>query len=258
MSSARRMSRSSSSSRANWNTPERLAKAANASSPLVPGAAPSPPADGRSAKHAHDAAQGASGTVHASDATDPHDTIGPNRHKPPRVHHERPRGQEKFAQPELKNLPENEKQEALEACKLARLELLRFVAAAPPRQNLRSCFTLLIVVLLRPFLMPFVGGCMEGWLPISEFMQVLRPAPITLALRALVLNPRPRPKKPSPQAPVLALALALALALSEAPTAGAARAGRHREGVGHARDLPLRRGPERQADRSLGSGSGLG
>ena len=208
MSSARRMSRSSSSSRANWNTPERLAKAANASSPLVPGATPSPPADGRSAKHAHhDVAQGASGTVHASDATDPHDTLGPNRHKPPRGHHERPHGQEKIAQLEMKNLPENEKQEALEACKLARLELLRFVAAAPPPQNLRSCFTLLIVVLLRPFLMPFVGGCMEGWLPISEFMQVLRPArspspsaPSSSTLALALRSPRPKPQSsPSPE-----------------------------------------------------------
>ena len=203
MSSERRMRRSSSSSRANWNTPERLAKAANAPNPLVPGATPSPPGHGRSAKRAHDAAQGASGTVHASDdATDAHDTLGPNGHTSPRAHPERPHGQEKFAQLEMKDLPENEKQEALEACKLARLELLRFVAAPPPPQNLRSCFTLLIVVLLRPFLTPFVGGCMEGWLPVSEFMQVLRPTrragPITLALRALVPNPRPRPENPSP------------------------------------------------------------
>lgn len=174
MSSERRLRRSSSSSRANWNTPERLAKAANAPSPFVPGATPSPPGHGRDANHAHDAAQGASGTVHASDATDPHGTLGPNRHKPPSVHHERPYGQEKIAKLEMKDLPENEKQEALEACKLARLELLRFVSAEPPPQNLRSCFILLIVVLLRPFLSPFVGGCMEGWLPISEFMQVLR------------------------------------------------------------------------------------
>ena len=111
--------------------------------------------------------------MHASDATDAHDTLGPNGHKSPRAHNERPHGQEKFAQLEMKDLPENEKQEALEACKLARLELLRFVAAPPPPQNLRSCFTLLIVVLLRPFLTPFVGGCMEGWLPVSEFMQAL-------------------------------------------------------------------------------------
>ena len=174
MSSERRMSRSSSSSRANWNTPERLAKAANAPNPLVPGATPSPPGHGRSAKRAHDAARGASGTVHASDdATDAHEALGPNGHKSPRAHPERPHGQEKFAQLEMKDLPENEKQEALEACKLARLELLRFVAAPPPPQNLRSCFTLLIVVLLRPFLTPFVGGCMEGWLPVSEFMQAL-------------------------------------------------------------------------------------
>ena len=139
MSSERRMSRSSSSSRANWNTPERLAKAANAPNPLVPGATPSPPGHGRSAKRAHDAARGASGTVHASDATDAHEALGPNGHKSPRPHPERPHGQEKFAQLEMKDLPENEKQEALEACKLARLELLRFVAAPPPPQNLRSC-----------------------------------------------------------------------------------------------------------------------
>ena len=248
MSSERRMRRSSSSSRANWNTPERLAKAANAPNPLVPGATPSPPGHGRSAKRAHDVAQGASGTVHASDATDAHDTLGPNGHRSPRAHQERPHGQEKFALLEMKDLPENEKQEALEACKLARLELLRFVAAPPPPQNLRSCFTLLIVVLLRPFLTPFVGGCMEGWLPVSEFMQVLRPTrragPITLALRALVPNPRPRPEKPKPPPPPPAPAVAL----SEAPSAGAALAGRHRESVGHARDLPLRRGPERQPD----------
>ena len=203
MSSERRMSRSSSSSRANWNTPERLAQAANAPNPLVPGATPSPPGHGRSAKHAHDAAQGASGTVHASDATDAHDTLGPNGHKSPRAHPERPHGQEKFAQLEMKDLPENEKQEALEACKLARLELLRFVAAPPPPQNLRSCFTLLIVVLLRPFLTPFVGGCMEGWLPVSEFMQVLRPtrraSPTTLGRPPRPRpNPRSRPEKPSP------------------------------------------------------------
>jgi len=147
--------------------------------------------------------------VHASDATDAHDTLGPNGHKSPRAHPERPHGQEKFAQLEMKDLPENEKQEALEACKLARLELLRFVAAPPPPQNLRSCFTLLIVVLLRPFLTPFVGGCMEGWLPVSEFMQVLRPRagparPPSDALRALVPNPRPRPlRSPRPKPPPL-------------------------------------------------------
>ena len=135
MSSERRMRRSSSSSRANWNTPERLAKAANAPNPLVPGATPSPPGHGRSAKRAHDAAQGASGTVHASDATDAHDTLGPNGHKSPRAHPERPHGQEKFAQLEMKDLPENEKQEALEACKLARLELPLTSLWLPPREH---------------------------------------------------------------------------------------------------------------------------
>jgi hypothetical protein len=81
-------------------------------------------------------------------------------------------GQSSFAYLEL-HLPDNERQEALEACKLARQELLRFVAAPPPRQSFRSCFTLLVVVLLRPFLAPFLGGCLEGWLPIPEFMQAL-------------------------------------------------------------------------------------
>ena len=41
--------------------------------------------------------------------------------------------------------------------------------------NLRrmAIFDLLVVVLLRPFLAPFLGGCLEGWLPIPEFMQAL-------------------------------------------------------------------------------------
>ena len=162
--------------------PKQLAKAASAPDPLVPqhpGKDPSSPGHhGWIARHAHDAAQAASDTMHrASDTMHLHDTLGrplfgPNRHKPPRSHHERPHGQSSFAYLET-HLPENERQEALEACKLARAELLRFVAAAPPPQGFRSCLTLMLVVLLRPFLAPFVGGCFEGWLPVPEFMQAL-------------------------------------------------------------------------------------
>ena len=113
----------------------------------------------------------------ASDTMHMHDTLvrvsfGHDRHKPPRSHHKRPNGQASFSHLEM-HLPKNERQEALEACKLARQELLRFVAAPPPPQSFRSCLTLTLIVLLRPFLAPFVGGCMEGWLPIPEFMQAL-------------------------------------------------------------------------------------
>ena len=162
--------------------PKQLAKAASAPDARDrqhPSRDPRAPGHhGWIAKHAHDAAQAASDTLHeASERMHLHDTLGrplfgPNRHKSARSHHERPHGQSSFSYLEM-HLPENERQEALEACKLARLELLRFVAAAPPPQSLRSCVTLLFVVLLRPFIAPFVGGCMEGWLPIPEFMQAL-------------------------------------------------------------------------------------
>ena len=81
-------------------------------------------------------------------------------HSKARAHHEKPHGQASFAYLET-HLPENEKQEAMEAVKLAREELLRFVAASAPAQGFRSCFTLLFVVLLRPLLQPCVGGCLE-------------------------------------------------------------------------------------------------
>ena len=162
--------------------PKQLAKAASApdSIPQHPGKDGWIAEDhGWIARHAHDAAQAASDTMHhASDAMHLTETLSrvsfnTNRHnKPLRSHHERPHGQSSFSYLEM-HLPENERQEALEACKLARQELLRFVAAPPPPQSFRSCLTLMLVVLLRPFLAPFVGGCMEGWLPIPEFMQAL-------------------------------------------------------------------------------------
>ena len=151
--------------------PKQLAKAASAPEQLGP-QQPGKGSPGRAnkgiptriAKHAHDAAQAASGRIlRVSDTM--HDTLG-------RPLFGATQGQSSFAYLEL-HLPDNERQEALEACKLARQELLRFVAAPPPRQSFRSCFTLLVVVLLRPFLAPFLGGCLEGWLPIPEFMQAL-------------------------------------------------------------------------------------
>ena len=73
----------------------------------------------------------------------------------------------------MTQLPETERQEALAACRLARAELLRFVAAPEPTESFCTSCTLFFVVMLRPFLAPFSGGCGVNLLPISEFMQAL-------------------------------------------------------------------------------------
>ena len=84
----------------------------------------------------------------------------------------RRQGQAGFAYLET-HLPESERQEALVACGLARDELQRFIAAPAPSQSALTQLSLFGVVMLRPFLAPFVGNCFERLLPISEFMLAL-------------------------------------------------------------------------------------
>jgi hypothetical protein len=88
------------------------------------------------------------------------------------AHGEKPQGQRAFAHLET-HLPETERQEALAACALARSELRRLVSVPAPQIGFRSCASLLVVVLMRPVLVRFLGTCFECCLPISEFHKAL-------------------------------------------------------------------------------------